>query len=408
MEFKTVKLGEISINGKGNYGIAASAVDFSSRLPTYLRITDISDEGYIISESLKSVDEINSQQYMLQVNDIVFARTGNSTGKSYFFDGKDGELIYAGFLIKFSLDPEKVNPKYIRFYTLSEEYKGWVKSFSTGSTRGNINAKSYANMSISLPNRNYQNFVVNILSSIEDKILLNKTIISNLEQISQTLFKHWFVDFEFPNEEGKPYKSSGGEMVESEFGEIPNQFSLGILSDIYDNFDSKRKPLSKMDRMDREKIYPYYGAASLMDYVDEYLFKGRYLLLGEDGTVQTQEGKPILQFIEGKFWVNNHAHVMQGKNYFSTEYLYVLLRNTPISNIVTGAVQPKISQKNLNNIKIFLPPQDVLMEFQSIISSVFDKIFLLKRENQRLQELRDTLLPKLLSGEIEIPEDLEV
>src|SRR5690606_37898535 len=111
--WKEVTLGEISLDGKGSYGIAASAVEYSDDLYTYLRITDINDDGTLNKTDLKSVDDEKAEKYLLQPNDIVFARTGNSTGRSYFYDGSDGELVYAGFLIKFSLDPSKVNPKFM-------------------------------------------------------------------------------------------------------------------------------------------------------------------------------------------------------------------------------------------------------------------------------------------------------
>ena len=180
MEFQKATLGELSVGGKGSYGIAASAVPYSENLYTYLRITDINDDGTLNKSSLTSVNDERAAQYLLKPNDIVFARTGGSTGRNYFFDGRDGEFVYAGFLIKFSIDKTKVNPRYIKYYCLSQEYKNWVHSFNTGSTRGNINAQTYANMILLLPPREQQDLLVNILSSIDDKIALNTTINENL------------------------------------------------------------------------------------------------------------------------------------------------------------------------------------------------------------------------------------
>ena len=119
MKFKTLE--ELSI-GRGSYGIAASSVDKSDSLPTYLRITDIHDDGTLNFDGLKSVDDSKSFKYLLEANDIVFARTGGSTGRNYFYDGTDGEFVYAGFLIKFSIDPEKCNPKFIKCYCQSQDY----------------------------------------------------------------------------------------------------------------------------------------------------------------------------------------------------------------------------------------------------------------------------------------------
>lgn len=183
MEFIKVTLGEISI-GKGQYGIGASAVDYSDDLYTYLRITDINDDGTLKYVDLKSVNDDKASQYILQPNDIVFARTGNSTGRNYFYDGSDGVLVYAGFLIKFSLNPSKVNPRYVKYYCLSEEYKGWVQGHSTGSTRGNINAQTYASMEINLPPREQQDKLVSFFDSIEEKRKVNERINRNLHFVA--------------------------------------------------------------------------------------------------------------------------------------------------------------------------------------------------------------------------------
>ena len=116
MEFRNTTLASLSVDGRGSYGIGASAVERSDNLYTYLRITDIRDDGTLNMADLKSVDDAKASQYLLRPNDIVFARTGASTGRNYFYDGTDGEFVYAGFLIKFSIDPGKVNPKYIKYY----------------------------------------------------------------------------------------------------------------------------------------------------------------------------------------------------------------------------------------------------------------------------------------------------
>lgn len=179
-KIKTVTLADVSINNKGEYGIGASAVDYSDELYTYLRITDINDDGTLNKNDLKSVDDVDAKNYLLNENDVVFARTGNSTGKAYYYDKMDGELVYAGFLIKFSLDPSKINPKFMKYYVLSKDYKGWVNSMCTGSTRPNINAKMYGNMELILPPREQQDFLVNILGEIDNKIEINKRINKNL------------------------------------------------------------------------------------------------------------------------------------------------------------------------------------------------------------------------------------
>ena len=180
MNFKNYTLNSLTTNGRGIYGISAPAIDYSSELPTYLRITDINDDGTINKSELKSVDDDNSFKYKLEENDIVFARTGGSTGRNYFYDKRDGDFVFAGFLIKFNIDSAKVNPKFIKYYCQSQKYKDWVRSYNTGSTRGNINAQTYGKMIISVPPRAQQDGIVSLLSCIDEKITYNNRINDNL------------------------------------------------------------------------------------------------------------------------------------------------------------------------------------------------------------------------------------
>ena len=379
-------LASLTVDGKGSYGIGASAVPFSKDLYTYLRITDIKDDGTLNLQDLKSVDDEKASEYLLKPNDIVFARTGASTGRNYFYDGTDGEFVYAGFLIKFSIDERKVNPKYIKYFCQSKQYKDWINSFNTGSTRGNINAQTLGKMPIPLIDRTAQDALVSILSSIDEKIKKNNEINNNLEQQAKALYKDWFFDF-------SPFSIEGN---------LPNGWHLGTVGDIIQLHDSKRVPLSGSERDKMEKIYPYYGATSLMDYVDNYLFDGIYLLLGEDGTVVDSLGFPILQYVYGQFWVNNHAHIITGKEGFSVEELYLFFSLTNIKSIVTGAVQQKVSQQSLKKVPAIIPSKEALSAFDDLIQPVFAQIRNLRDENAHLADLRDTLLPRLMSGELDV------
>ena len=209
---------------------------------------------------------------------------------------------------------------------------------------------------------------------------------NNLFEQAKLLFKNWFVDYE-------PFSTDRT---------MPETWRMGTVGEIIELHDSKRVPLSSAERAKREKIYPYYGATSQMDYVDDYLFDGIYLLLGEDGTVVDDKGFPILQYIDGKFWVNNHAHILTGKLGYSVEELYLLFSLTNIKSIVTGAVQQKVSQANLKKVPAIIPPKEVLNQFDDIIQPIFAEIRNLRSENQRLSVVRDTLLPKLMSGELDV------
>lgn len=260
-----------------------------------------------------------------------------------------------------------------------------IKSMVGSSGRQRVQADVLANLELELPPLETQEKIAKVLSSLDDKIELNNKINQNLEQQAQAIFKSWFVDFE-------PF---GGKM--------PDDWRIGKVEEIINIYDSKRIPLSNKERSEMtKKVYPYYGATSLMDYVDNYIFDGTYLLLGEDGTVIDNLGFPILQYVWGKFWVNNHAHILTGKNGYSVESLYLFFKQKNIKSIVTGAVQAKISQNNLKNLDTLIPSKSTMNEFNKMITPLFDAIRNNTNENKQLTQLRDTLLPKLMSGEIDV------
>ena len=153
------------------------------------------------------------------------------------------------------------------------------------------------------------------------------------------------------------------------------------------NFDRKRKPLSSGQRAKMKGSYPYYGATGVFDYVNNYLFDGEYILLAEDGTVLTETGKPVLQRIHGKTWVNNHAHILRNTGLVDFDYLYYLLENTPFSGAVTGAVQLKISQANMNTVRVFIhTDKNDQRKIAEILRALDSKIELNNKINDNLQQ----------------------
>jgi type I restriction enzyme S subunit len=239
-----------------------------------------------------------------------------------------------------------------------------------------------------LASNNYRN-IASILSTYDDMIENNLKRIMLLEEIAQRTYEEWFIKFRING-------------VQLELGEngLPEGWERKRLEDCIINYDNKRKPLSKMVREEKQGIYPYYGAAGIIDYINDFIFDGRYLLIGEDGTVITPKGNAMLQFVEGKFWVSNHAHVVLGKHLTTTEFIYCFLNNYPISQHITGAAQPKISQMNLNRIELNVGDEKIMNDFNSFIKNVINQIFNLSHQNGLLKESRDILLPRLMSGKV--------
>lgn len=317
-------------------------------------------------------------EYTTESPSITIGRSGN-VGKPFLYKGRSWSHNTSLFIKEY----KNVDPIFI-FYFLQTLDLG---NYAGGSAVPTLNRNHIHTLNVCVPiDIDEQRRIAAVLSVLSEKIEENEKINDNLLEQAKVLFKSWFVDFELFSADGA----------------MPSNWRIGAVEEIIELHDFKRIPLSGAQRAKMKKLYPYYGAASLMDYVDSYLFDGIYLLLGEDGTVIDDKGFPILQYVDGKFWVNNHAHILTGRHGFSVEELYLFFSLTNIKSIVTGAVQPKISQGNLKRIPAIIPPESVLKDFDNLIQPLFSEIRNLKEESASLIVLRNNLLPKLMSGEFDV------
>ena len=318
--------------------------------------------------------------------DVVVTISGNVGQISYIpNDSQYAEYLVSQRQFRVTFDTEQVYVPYLVYYfhTFEGQHKILAFANQTGVPALAQPLKNFKKISMEIPSLDEQKRIASICEAITGKIETNNKINDNLQQQAAALYDEYF-----------PYAVTD---------DLPAGWRVGAVGEILEIHDSKRIPLSGAQRAKMEKrIYPYYGAASLMDYVDEYIFDGKYLLLGEDGTVVDDAGYPILQYVWGQFWVNNHAHILTGKLGFNVESLLLLFKRTPVKSIVTGAVQPKISQGNLRSVQVVIPPSEELDAFNELIRPMFDQIRQNQDQNKALAAMRDALLPKLMSGEVDI------
>jgi type I restriction enzyme S subunit len=394
-EWEETTLGEISI-GKGSYGIAASAVPFDENKFTYLRITDIRDDGSLDKSGLMSVADPDASRYVLRPGDLVIARTGASTGRNYLYDGRDGQLVYAGFLIKFSLNPKKVYPPFVKYCCLSQEYREWIDSFSNGSTRGNINAVSLAKLPLSLPPLPTQRRIAAVLSALDDKIELNNRINANLEAQAQALFRSWFVDFE-------PW---GGEM--------PSGWREGTLKDVLalrkDSVSAGQKPhlpylpidSIPMHSLGLTDLRPNSEAqSSLLEFqVGDVLV----------GAMRVYFHRVVLAPVAGI--TRSTCFVLRPRDKAYRAFALLQTNQTDAIEFAQqtskGSTMPyAVWEGGLGDFPIIVPSKDDAGKFDQILEPILKRIQQSFFENRTLAALRDALLPKLMRGEIDV-EKVEV
>lgn len=289
-------------------------------------------------------------------------------------------LVSPAYAVFEVIDENIILPEYLMMWFRRSEFDRYADFRSDAAIRGGYGWNELCETEIKLPSLEEQRKKVQAYKTITDRIELKKKINDNLLATTQAIYKSWFVDFE-------PFDNV-----------CPSDWGNGCVDDIAEFYDSMRKPLSSLERADMERIYPYYGAVSIVDYVDDFIFDGEYLLLSEDGIyVVDENGHPLLQHITGKFWANNHAHILKGKSGFNEDSLYLFLANTNMAPIVTGAAQPKINQANLKSFPITIPTSEVIENFNALIQPFFDQRLSNEAEVKKLESLKDLLLSRLVN-----------
>ena len=395
---RVVKLEELCLPDQiGKYGIPAVAEEFSEDKVRYLRITDIDDYGNLLENDKKSVSSPEIEKYILKEGDIVFARTGNSTGRTYYHEEKNGELAFAGFLIKFSLDESKVNPKYLKYFTISKPYKQWVDNLSNGSTRGNINAKIFADCPIILPSRVQQDYLVRVLSSLEDKIQINNQINQELEAMAKTLYDYWFVQFDFPDQNGKPYKSSGGKMVYNPElkREIPEGWGVESVGNLLDK-------VTKAEKIENNSI-EFVGRIPVIDQSQKYIagFTNNQssLIQPQNGHVIFGDHTRVVKFINFDYarGADGTQVLISNNENISNILLYHMIEDFDLSNYGYARHFKFLKEKI-----VIVPDKEVSSKFETQANVIYEKIKNNIFENQELTQLRDWLLPMLMNGQVKV------
>ncbi|MDK9868934.1 restriction endonuclease subunit S [Staphylococcus equorum] len=306
---------------------------------------------------------------------------------------------------------------YLYYYLSQDKFFDYMTQTAKGTKMPRGDKKAILGYEIKVPNiKHIQNYIVNLGKNIDKKIETNKKIIANLEELSQTLFKRWFVDFEFPDENGNPYKSSGGEMVDSELGEIPKRWTVKNLDDIANYVNGlamqKFKPTDNQNSLPVVKIKELKnGSTDENSNRCNSEIPEKALIVDGDIIFSWSATLLVKMWCGGKAGLNQHLFKVSSDNYPKWFYYYWTKRYI---DYFIGIANDKattmghINRKHLSHAKILIPNDQTLERFSRTFDDLLEKELSVSKESKRLTELRDTLLPKLMSGEIEIPDDIEV
>lgn len=307
---------------------------------------------------------------------LTIGRSGN-VGKPYFY-----EEAWAHNTTLYVDDFKGNDPKFLYYLCQTMPFA----NFGGGSAVPTLNRNHIHPLETKIPVKvEDQRRIASILSSLDRKIELNNKINADLEEMAQAIFKNWFVDFE-------PFKD--GKFVDSELGMIPEGWKVGCLGDIAEITSGKRPPKKSKDKT-KELFIPLIGASDIMGFTSDVLYERPILVIGRVGT------HGVVQRFQEKCWPSDNTLVIESRYY---NYVYQLLKGIDYSAINRGSTQPLITQTDVKNTDVIIAPENVLKEYESITSTLFSKHRANIKENSRLSLLRDTLLPRLMSGELEVPE----
>lgn len=252
-----------------------------------------------------------------------------------------------------------------------------------GSVQSQLTVPMISNYRINIPSLPIQKRIASILSSLDSKIECNRNICANLEVQAQALFKHWFIDF-------APFKD--GKFVESELGRIPEGWRVGRLGEIAE-ISSGKRPNKRYDTETEDHNVPLIGASCVMGYTSEAFTSKKILLTGRVGTLG------IIQRSNSACWPSDNTLVLTTQFY---EFVYQILKTLNYSGMNRGTSQPLITQGDLKKTSIIIPPDEIINEFEDVTSELMSHFEYNSRESKKLSTLRDTLLPKLMSGQIKL------
>ncbi|AZJ36615.1 restriction endonuclease subunit S [Tenacibaculum singaporense] len=316
------------------------------------------------------------------------SRRGDKIGLAMLEEYEEA-LVSQAYTVFEIIDENKLHPEYLMMWFRRPEFDRYARFKSHGSVREVFDWEEMCEVELPIPSIEKQQEIVDEYNTVTNRIKLNEQLNLKLEETAQALYKHWFVDFEFPNEEGKPYKSSGGEMVYNEEldKEIPVGWSVDRL-DILLNFkNGKKKPSSKGK-------YPVYGGNGIIDFVNDSNFENCIIV----GRVGAYCGSLYLE--RKKCWVSDNA--IMGKS-LSNElyYCFYLLKYLNLADKREGTGQPLITQGTLNELKIKIPEKNIRIDFNIKTEKIISNIQSNNEQSQKLKELQSLLLAKMTKVEVE-------
>lgn len=418
--WRKVKLGDIIEIQKG---YAFKSKDFLNKGIKIIKVSNLENEtiNFLDCACISEENFEKYKKYALNYKDIIITTVGSWPNNKNSVVGKvvrvpqvNEKLLLNQNAIRVTT-LEKYLQEYIYYALKDSKFKYYIEGVAQGSAnQASITLEDIKEYELKIPSLKVRNKIASILSSLDEKIELNRKINQNLEEIAQTLFKRWFIDFEFPNEEGKPYKSSGGKMIESELGEIPERWRVGKLGEIIEI--NPKENLKKLEKKIYIEMKCLSETSSIISEYYEREFTGTGTKFKNKDTLMAritpclENGKiGYVNFLEDNDigWGSTEFNILRSQNNIPKELSYFIARSKnfldyAISNMNGSSGRQRVNGKILEEYNIVISPENIYKKFGKVSNSIMNQIENNRKEIEKLQKLRDYLLPRLMSGEISV------
>ena len=412
-----VILGDIAISQTGPFGSQLHEEDYVSEGTPIVTVEHLGDINFT-HQNLPFVSEADTKRlskYILIEGDIVFSRVG-SIDRNVYVDKSHEGWIFSGRCIRVRADKNKVNPRYLSYYFKQKSFKKMMMNLAVGATMPSLNTKNMNSIELDLLPRENQDKIANILSAIDDKIQINNQINQELEAMAKTLYDYWFVQFDFPDQNGNPYKPSGGKMIYNPElkREIPEGWGVEKIEDIAQT-GSGGTPKSTNSSYYTDGEVPWINSGELSqtvitstsNFITEEGLKNSNAKLFPSGTILVAmygatAGK--VSFLAFEASTNQAICAIMLSDVRMRYYLKNVIEDLYqyLVNLSTGSARDNLSQDMIKNIKVVIPSNEILDRYYYFSNNIIKELTKKQQENEQLIQLRDWLLPMLMNGQVKV------
>ena len=412
-----VILGDIAISQTGPFGSQLHEEDYVSKGTPIVTVEHLGDTNFT-HQNLPFVSEADTKRlskYILIEGDIVFSRVG-SIDRNVYVDKNHEGWMFSGRCIRVRADKNKVNPKYLSYYFKQNSFKKMMMNLAVGATMPSLNTKIMNSIELDLLPRENQDKIANILSAIDDKIQINNKINQELEVMAKALYDYWFVQFDFPDQNGNPYKSSGGKMVYNPElkREIPEGWGVEKIENIAQTGSGGTPKSTNVSYYSNGEI-PWINSGELeqmvitstSNFITEEGLNNSSAKLFPSGTILVAmygatAGK--VSFLTFEASTNQAICAIMLTDIRMRYYLKNVIEDLYqyLVKLSTGSARDNLSQDMIKNIKVVIPSNDILDRFYDFSNNIIKEITKKQQENEQLTQLRDWLLPMLMNGQVKV------